>query len=187
MQSELSVVNALLQVIGESPINEVDRSDPNVLAALVIWEKNSSAEQSISYWYNTETWELTVTTEGYVYLPSDTLSIIADPTYVKRGRRLYNLETHSYDFSDVETVDVDIITAWSVDELPPVMYNYLVELCKADMVATYAMDQVLLSKILGDVKQAYHKLQVQNMRAQGPNATAVGSARTLLQNKPQRG
>jgi hypothetical protein len=37
MQTELTVVNSLLQVIGESPINEVDRSNPDVLADLTFW------------------------------------------------------------------------------------------------------------------------------------------------------
>lgn len=186
-QTELTVVNALLQVIGEAPLNEVDRSNPDVLAALDVWEQTSNAEQSIGYWYNIETWELPVATDGFVYLPSNTTAVIpGTPLYVKRGRRLYDLENHSYDFSAEDTITVDIITAWSNEELPPVVFNYILLKAKTYMIASYAMDTALLDKIERETNLAFHKLQVQHLKAMQPSAITTGAAQTLLQNKPQR-
>jgi hypothetical protein len=187
MQTKLAAVNSLLQVIGESPVNEVDRSNPDVLAALQILDEKLNDIQSTGYWYNVETWELPVATDDFVYLPSNTITVVTgNNNYVKRGRRLYNLDTHSYDFSDSDTVSMDIITEWDIEELPPVMFNYIVAGAKVDMVASFAMDSTLLQKLTSDYIQAYHRLQVQNLKAQAPNATASGAAQTLLQNQPQR-
>jgi len=187
-QTELAVVNSLLQVIGESPLNEVDRSNPDVLAALSVWEQFSSTEQAIGYWYNTETWELPVSArDGSVYLPSNTTAVIPNtPNYIKRGRRLYDVENHTFDFSDEESVTVQIITEWDIDELPPVMFNYILAQCRAHMVATYAMDSSLLEKLMNDATLAFHKLQVQHLKATQPSALTSGAASTLLQNQPTR-
>jgi hypothetical protein len=186
-QTELTVVNSLLQVIGESPLNEVDLSDPDVLSALDIWEEVSSSVQSIGYWYNTESWDLPVTTEGFVYVPANVLTVVTgDNDIIKRGNRLYNLDTHSYDFSDDDTVSVDLTTKWDLEELPPVVFNYILAKCKVNMVAQYAMESNLLGILLNAQNEMYHRLQVQDLKAQNPNATATGSAQVLLQNKPQR-
>jgi hypothetical protein len=185
-QSELTVINSLLQAIGESPINEVDTSNPDVLAAQQVWEQFSSSEQSHGWWYNTETWDLPVNADGKVYLPSNTLSVVSeDSDWIKRGRKLYDLETHSFDFSDEDEVEVDIVTEWEVDELPPVMFNYILAKCRWYMVATYALDTNLLQVLEQESQIAYHKLQVQNLKSLRPSATGSGAAQTLLQNQPQ--
>ena len=185
-QSKLTIVNSLLQVIGESPINEVDRSNPDVLAALQVWEQFSNNEQAHGFWYNTETWTLQVNTDGKVYLPSNTLAVdTLDINYIKRGRKLYDLENHSFDFSAQDEVTVDIITAWEHDELPPIVFNYILAKCRWYMVATYALDTNLLKVLEQETQLAFHKLQVQNLKAERPSATATGTAQTLLQNQPQ--
>lgn len=189
-QTELTVVNSLLQVIGESPLNDVDRSNPDVLAALNVWEQFSSTEQSVGYWYNTETWDLPVSArDGSVRMPSNTVAALPnDANYVKRGRRLYDVDNHTYDFSDVEggSVTVELVTEWEVDEMPPVIFNYVLAQCKVHMVATYAMDSNLLQKLSDDAAVAFHKVQVQHLKSTRPSATASGAAATLLQNQPQR-
>lgn len=186
-QTELTVVNALLQVIGDSPLNEVDRSNPDVLAALSVWDQFSSSEQATGYWYNTETWVLPVNTDGFVYLPANTQAVVTTNTnYIKRGRRLYDLANHTFDFSDNDEITVDLITEWDVDELPPVMFSYILARCLAHMVATYAMDTNLLEQLNSNVTLAFHKLQVQHLKAKQPSALQSGAAQTLLQNTPQR-
>lgn len=187
MQSELNVVNTLLRVIGESPLNEIDRENPDVLAALNVWDEESQKIQANSYWYNTETWELPVHTDGSVYLPSNTLAVDAgDSNYIKRGRKLYDLENHTYDFSENDTITVDLITEWAIEELPPLVFNYILASAKATMKADYDMDSEVLSKLMREATVAMHHLQAHNLKIQAPNAVNSGTARTLLQNQPTR-
>jgi len=186
-QTELKVVNALLKIIGESPLNTVDLSHPDVLSALGVWEETSSEIQSRGWWFNLETWELPVETSGEVKLPSTTTAVLAtDTNYIKRGSKLYRLDTHNYDFSEFNTVDADLVTEWSIEDLPPTAFNYILAEAKATMLADFAMDANKLTKLTNAATLAYHRLQVQNLKFSGPNATTSGAAQTLLQNQPTR-
>jgi len=186
-QTELRVINALLKVIGESPVNTKDLSHPDVLSAIGVWEETSASIQSIGWWFNVESWELAVETSGEVKLPSNTISIDTDDTnYIKRGNRLYDLETHTYDFSAEDTVDVDVLSEWSIEDLPATAYNYILAEAKATMLADFAMDANKLTKLTTAATVAFHLLQVQNLKFNGPSATSSGAAQTLLQNQPTR-
>lgn len=186
-QNELNVVNTLLRVIGESPLNEIDTSNPDVLAAQKVWSEESQRSQADSYWYNTETWVLPVQPDGFVYLPASTLALTTgNSSYVKRGRKLYNLTTHSFDFSDLTEVTVTLLTEWDVEDLPPLMFQYILASAKATMKADYDMDAEVLQKLMREQTVALHHLQAHNLTILAPNAVNSGTAQTLLQNQPTR-
>jgi len=186
MQTELTVVNALLKVIGESPVNEVDLSHPDVRSALEVWEEISAEVQARGWWYNVETWDLPVETNGEIKVPSNTVAITPDdPMYIKRGNRLYNKETHSFDFSDQDTITVDLITNWDIDEMPPTMYNYVLAEARARMLMEFAMDANKLQKYTDDAVRAFHLLQVQHLKFSNVTATGVGLASVLLNSQRQ--
>jgi len=186
-QTELSVINALLKVIGESPIIAMDLSHPDVLSAQGIWDETSTEIQSRGWWFNLESWDLPVDTDGEVKLPSNTTAVLTEDTdYIKRGNRLYRFDDHTYDFSEFDTITVQIMSEWSIGDLPPTAYNYILAEAKATMLANFAMDANKLTKLTNNATIAFHLLQVQNLRFSGPTATASGAASTLLQNQPTR-
>ncbi len=188
-QTELGVINALLKVIGESPVITVDLSHPDVLSAIGVWEETSTEIQSRGWWFNIETWDLPVETSGEIKLPSNTTAVLTSNTnYIKRGIKLYRKDTHTFDFSDldIETLAVDIISEWTIGDLPPVAYNYILAEAKTSMLASFAMDANKLTKLTNEATIAFHRLQAQNLVFLGPVATSSGSAQTLLQNQPTR-
>ena len=188
-QTELSVVNALLKVIGESPVIAVDLSHPDVLSAIGVWEETSTEVQSRGWWFNLEEWDLAVQTNGEVKLPSNATAVLTENlNYIKRGNRLYRKDTHTFDFSDlgVATVTVQIISEWTIGDLPPAAYNFILAEAQCTMLANFAMDANKLTKLTNDAAKAFHRLQVQNLNFTQPNALYTTTAQALLRNQPTR-
>ena len=188
-QTDLTVVNSLLKVIGESPVNQVLDSHPDVVIALNIWDEYSSEIQSIGWWYNTETWELSPDTSGYVVLPPKTISILGSNTnYIKKGKYLYDLENHTYDFSDAASSDLELtlITEWNTEDLPPVIFNYILAKCKLSMLVDLAYDANKEKRLEREVDLRYFLVQKNQLRFGKPNATSTATASDLLNKQPTR-
>lgn len=189
-QTELNMVNTLLRVIGESAVTTIDPSHPDIQHALNLWEEYSLEIQSFGWWYNRETWQLQVQTDGTVVLPSDVISVDSlNLNYIKKGRFLYDMENHSYDFSDADTDDLKIplIMYWDLEELPPVMYNYILGICKVKMLNDLAYDKNKIQSLSADADRRYFLAQKQQLRFGKPTAKSSPSARDLLHNQPTRG
>jgi hypothetical protein len=188
-QTELNVVNALLKVIGESPVNEIDLGHPDVVTALLTWEEYSSELQSNSWWYNKETWALVAQTNGTVIISSDVIAIDGPNTnYIKKGSLLYDMEYHTYDFTDAtaEDLTLNLITQWDIEELPPVMYNYILSRSKLSMLVDLAFDANKEKKLEKEVEVRRFLAQKHQIRFSGPNARNTYTARDLLRNQPTR-
>ena len=188
-QTELTVVNALLKVIGESPVNQVSVSHPDVITALNIWEEYSSEIQSAGWWYNTETWDLLADTEGKVTLPPDCIAIRgANTDYIKKGRYLYDLGEHSYDFSEATPTDLslELLMNWTIEELPPVMFNYILSKSKLSMLVDLAYDAHKERKLEQEVQVRFFLVQNNQLRFGKPNAKSTQTAAQLLNVQPTR-
>ncbi len=167
-QTELSVVNALLEVIEDTALQTVDRNHPDVVFALNTWEEQSIAIQSQGWWYNTEQYQLVPDARsGEVFLPGNVLSIdLKGLDYVKRGRRLYNLKDHTYVFSTdtpAEDLLVDCIMEWSMGELPPSVFRLVLMNAKIIMVMNRQQDQVKLQILSMERDQALVTVQKENL------------------------
>ena len=187
-QTELALINTMLIQIGESPVNEIDLTHPDIRAAQRIIDDLNTEIQSKVWWYNTETWELVPQLNGDVFIPGAATGILNTKSayWVKRGRKLYDLERHSFDFSDEETITLDIITAWSIPELPPTVYVYLQQVCRKRMQVGFDFDGNKVIDLTEDIKVAYHNVQVQDLKFNAPNATSQAVARQVIQNFPTR-
>jgi len=188
-QTKLTIVNALLKVIGESPVNQVSQSHPDVVTALGIWDEYSSEIQSMGWWYNMETWQLVAETDGKVSIPTDCIAVHGSNTnYIKKGRYLYDLEEHTYDFSEASESDLNIVllTEWSLEELPPVMFNYILARCKLSMLVDLAYDANKERKLEKEVEMRYFLVQKNQLRFGKPNAKSSQTAASLLQKQPTR-
>ncbi len=188
-QTEVAVVNALLKVIGESPVNAIDLGHPDIVAALNTWDEYSSEIQSNVWWYNKETWQLVVQTDNKVTIPSNVIAIDGPSTsYIKKGRYLYDMEEHSYDFSSATESDLelDMIMNWELDELPPVMFNYILARAKLSMLVDLAYDANKEKKLEREVEIRKFLAQKHHLRFAGPNAISTTNAQALLTVQPQR-
>jgi hypothetical protein len=188
-QTELTVVNALLKVIGESPVNEIDLGHPDVVTALNIWEEYKSEVQSNVWWYNKEVWALIAQIDGTVAIPSNVIAIDGpNANYIKKGRFLYDLELHTYDFSEATETDLtlNLIMDWDAEELPPVMFNYILARAKLSMLVDLAYDANKEKKLEKEVELRRFLAMKHHLRFAGPNATSTASAQQLLNAQPTR-
>lgn len=127
--TELEAVNTMLAIIGEQPVNTLEDSGVSeaTLARTTLLRVsrevqakglNCNSEDGVSY---------TPDNEGFINLPAETLMVDAsDPTrkVAQRGLRLYDLEEHSYVFS--EPIDLDIVLMLAFDDLPQTVKDYVV-------------------------------------------------------------
>lgn len=188
-QTELKVVNTLLRVIGESAVNEIDLDHPDIVHALELWEEYSVSIQSFGWWYNRETFQLQAQTDGKVAIPTDAIAVDSvNLNYIKKGRYLYDLENHTYDFSDASTDDLELplLMYWEVDELPPVMFNYILAQCKAKMLNDLAFDANKLKELKDDISARFFLVQKHQLRFGKPSALSSPQASDLLNNQPTR-
>jgi len=186
-QSELDVINSMLVQIGESALNEIDLNHPDVRSARTIIDDVNREIQSKEWWYNIETWELEPQENGDVVLPGNTTAILTDNiNWLKRGRKLYDKENHTFDFSEEETVTIDIMSEWDLAELPPTMYTFISTTCKKRMQVGFDFNANKVADLDRDIQTAWHLCQVQNLKFTSPSTLTVGAAQTLLQKQPQR-
>jgi len=191
-QTELSMVNALLESIEESPVQSIDLTHPDVQLALDIWDTESIGVQGVGWWFNTEVYELSIDTRsGEVFLPANIISIDAPgTTLVKRGRRLYNNIGHTYLFDVAETTQDDLtitcLMEWSLEELPPTVYGYILALCKIAIVANRDFDAARLQGLERMAGIRLVSLQKQHLRYSDPNRLNVNAAALMLSRQVQR-
>ena len=117
----LEAVNALLATIGEAPTQSVDNSGSVSVAVAVSAINESSRQiQSRGCYFNTdECYSLIPDISGEITLPPNTLFVDASDTtlnVVQRGTRLYNRDTHSYEFETA--VEVDLVILLPFEEMP---------------------------------------------------------------------
>lgn len=129
--SEIEAVNALLATIGEAPINSLEgQLTTDASMALSTVHEVSREVQTEGWSFNTEEkYPLVPDQEGFIYLPSNCMSIIfprptlEEKNIVQRGMRLYDKEEHSYKFK--RTLYADVIMLLPFEELPEAARRYI--------------------------------------------------------------
>jgi len=116
----LSIVNEMLGLLGELPVNDLDAFHPVVPRALASIDTAQSTIQSDQWWFNVERPTLVpqVGTK-YILLPSDCLSVDSfarTPNVSMRDGRLYNNDDSTYEFDDEVQVILHRLVAF--DDLP---------------------------------------------------------------------
>jgi hypothetical protein len=132
----LDAVNTCLSAIGVEPVNTVfDNEDIDVQNALNVLSEIDKEVQSRGWEWNTERdFKLLPDTDGFIFLPNQTLSI--DHAYrtggasfggtcnvTERGDRLYDLDNHTYVFT--QGISLDFISRLPFEELPEVARRYI--------------------------------------------------------------
>jgi hypothetical protein len=129
LTSQLDGVNEVLAGIGESPVNGLSSGFVTASMANTRLESVSREVQETGWYFNTETKrKLAVDSEGFIPVPFNTLrvdgSAVRGGHLVQRGSRLYNLENHSFTFT--QSAEVDIVLELAFEELPEAAKRYII-------------------------------------------------------------
>ncbi len=134
--TELDAVNAMLAVIGEAPLSTLDGNalHADAVSARQTLHNTSRSVQLEGWYFNTEqNYPLTPDRDGFITLPPNLVSVDIEPLnalhgvdVVVRGKRLYDLENHTYAFPDPETCfKATVLLLLPFDELPETAKDYI--------------------------------------------------------------
>lgn len=124
---KIDAVNRILSNIGQSPVTVLDSGNPLVEMAELVLDEISSAVQSEGWIFNTE--------YAYPFSPVDNCIRIADNILaldsgpissrflIIRDGKLYDKNTHSYEFT--ESVNLDVVWLFDFDEVPEAFKEYI--------------------------------------------------------------
>ncbi len=127
--TKLEALNLMLQAVGESPVsNYDDATTEDAESAKKKLDEVMLEVQAYGYKWNTErSFPLTRDTDGFIDVPTNTLSIIfrtdssVDP--VLRGTRVYDRKSFGYVFT--QNLEADIILLLDFEEMPQTARNYV--------------------------------------------------------------
>lgn len=127
MTNRLDIVNAMLAVNGEAPVDSTS-TDPAAIQADNALERINKKVQSRGWWFNKEDMKLSPNLAGEVILPQNTLS--ADPVdsrsaYVKRGTKLYDRKYNTANIG--KDVLCTIVLQIDIEELPELAAMYIMD------------------------------------------------------------
>jgi hypothetical protein len=124
--TELEAVNAMLSMIGESPVNSLRVSSISEATIAQNMLKNISREiQMDGLHCNTEEgYPLVPDINGNIIVPSNVLKIDSALNVVQRGDKLYNKDDHTFVFSEKQ--DCYIVWFLSYEDLPQHVRHYIV-------------------------------------------------------------
>ena len=134
-ETELSAVNAILGAIGQSPVTSIDKTNPEIGFIYNILRDSNVDLQAEGWHFNTEkhvtftpdstTGKITI---GADILKMDTTEGWSDRTHdvVKRNGFLYDKQSHTDDFSDHTTINLDIVRLLNYADLPEVFKRYII-------------------------------------------------------------
>jgi len=118
--TELDIVNSCLKSMGRSPINSLTGGSPIIASAQNSIRSAMMEEQGIGWWFNTEFLQLDADTDGFVYVPADTLALVVEanpPWMTTRGSRLYDNRKGDY-FTTTGKTKVVLTRLIPLDDLP---------------------------------------------------------------------
>lgn len=181
----LTVVNACLKTMGETPLNALDADHPYVQAALNILTESNTVEQMVGWWFNTDYPHLSADPHtGFVVVPGDTLNLELDNTsLVQRGNRLW--DTVNQTFSIGVPVLAKLIREITFDQLPRNVQEMVSLRAQLDFQAAFDADNQKYQKIYATYNQAYSRVRRMHIRNQRLNVfDSPGIARALSGMRP---
>jgi len=132
-QTELAAVNEVLTSLGQTPVTNVNQSNPDVAVITQTLNVTSREVQGEGWNFNTEyDYELSFDAgTGEIGIPANVLRLdLTDDTQYRgirsviRQSKLYNATDHTYVWT--ENVNVDIVWWIELSDCPRPIYDYIV-------------------------------------------------------------
>ncbi len=134
---KLEAVQMLLRAIGSSPVNSLNVAHPDVANALSSLERLRKSVQKRGWWFNTDynvVFQAEVGT-GEVGIPKEITKFIpAEATFVKRGRKVYNSQTQTFNIGTSVTA-LKTVRSLEWEDLPSSMQEYAAYLACAQFIS----------------------------------------------------
>lgn len=164
--STLEVVNSMLGLLGELPVNSI--TDPHTLipAALAAITNQNALVQVDFWWFNVEYPTLIPQAgSGLILVPDDAASVDSLTQYPRlavRGNRLYNLD----DITDVFTqpLRVRLHRVLPFEEAPGIARAHIAAKAKLEFQMAYDGDGTKAQIIQQEIKETYIRLHSEHIR-----------------------
>jgi hypothetical protein len=165
----LDVVNLMLGSMGESPLASIEEPHAFRGAALNMLDQYNKRIQSKGAWYNTENLRLEVSAaDSCIYVPGDALNVRAPTRNVqKRGRRLYDLDAGTYNFT--APLDCVVIRLLPFEDLPEIAAAYISAAAILRFQSSYDGDTAKTRELSMDMSGAFTTYQGENTRQSRTN------------------
>lgn len=190
METKLSLVNHLLQVVGERRVVSLTTGHPSVTQALNALEGYNRDFQTLGWWFNkNRDMRLLPTTDGEILIPDETLSITVTQyelqylqsqekiRFAQRGNRLYDSWRNTYAIDC--PVNADIVVLLDIEDLPQVAASYLKHWSAENYCLDDDGDNQKVDRLKERTMLAWHALKAQQMKAEATNALDSPEAQKL--------
>ena len=124
LDTELSAVNSILGSIGQSPVTDLNFTNPEIEFIYNLLKESNVEVQSEGWVYNREDhYPFTPDANKHISVPSNVLrmDVCEEEVYrttdvVKRDGKLYNKVKHTYEFD--EPLDMNVVWLFPFEDLP---------------------------------------------------------------------
>lgn len=133
LDTELSSVNSILGAIGQSPVTNLDYTNPEISFVYNIFSEANRDVQNEGWSFNSERcYPFKPDGDGIIYIPDNVLRLdmsgnAVDRTtnVVRREGKLYDKIAHSYEFDPTRTYEMDVVWMFDFIDIPSVFKRYI--------------------------------------------------------------
>ena len=168
--TELEVINSVLSVAGDNPIQSLDEDYQQVFIIRQMLTNISRDMQIKNYWFNTENnVELQPNTiTNKIILPVNVISFEpCDPRYIQRGTTIYDRVARTSNIT--VAIVADIAVHLDFEELPQVARKYIQAMCRRQYNNEYFGDANQKQDLLRDATDASADLEKKNIENENIN------------------
>ena len=131
--TELSAVNSILGAIGQAPVTSLVYDNPEISFIYNLLRDANVDTQAEGWHFNTEKHvKYTPDTNGNILIANDVLQLDVSEGWthriydvVRRNGKLYDKIDHTYDFSSLDSIDLDVVLLVTFENLPIPFSRYI--------------------------------------------------------------
>ena len=133
LDTELSAVNSILGAIGQAPVTSLVYDNPEISFIYNLLRDANVDTQAEGWHFNTEKHvKYTPDTNGNILIANDVLQLDVSEGWthrihdvVRRNGKLYDKIDHTYDFSSLDSIDLDVVLLLTFENLPIPFRRYI--------------------------------------------------------------
>ena len=134
LDTELSAVNSILGAIGQAPVTSINYDNPEISFIYNLLRDANVDTQAEGWHFNTEL-HVRYTPDsvtGKIAIANDVLQLDVSNGWtrreydvVRRNGYLYDKIDHTDDFSNIESIDLDVVKLQNYEDLPIIFRRYI--------------------------------------------------------------
>jgi hypothetical protein len=133
LDTELSAVNSILGAIGQAPVTSLEYDNPEIAFIYNLLRDANVDTQSEGWHFNTEKHvAYAPDSTGKIAIANDVLQLDVSEGWthrvydvIRRDGVLYDKINHTDDFSDITTIDLDVVKLYTFENLPIPFRRYI--------------------------------------------------------------